>query len=238
MKYAGGIMVSKSSGSLIKQAWWLLSHRPTRVYQLARGYALFLLARGVRAVWTNPGITLGKNVRLQKNSSLMAEAPGARITIGEHSVIYEDTAIEAYGAARVVVGSSAMLGGLRIVSRYGVSIGERFLSSWGVFIQDYDSHPVAADLRGQQVQLMVSNLRPRFDGGAVKPPPLEGWDFPGETITIGNDVWIGANCTILKGAHIGDGCVVATGAVVLRGTFPGNSLIAGNPAVVVKSLNA
>lgn len=33
-------------------------------------------------------------------------------------------------------------------------------------------------------------------------------------VTIGNRVWIGANCTILKGAHIGDDCVIAAGSVV------------------------
>jgi acetyltransferase-like isoleucine patch superfamily enzyme len=149
-------------------------------------------------LWTNPGVTLGKNVRLQKNSSLMAEAPDAQISIGEHSVVYEDTAIEVYGEGRVTVGSSAMLGGTRIVSRYGVSIGDRFLSSWSVFIQDYDSHPVAADVRGLQVQSMAARFRPQFDGGAPTPPPLQGWDFPGEPISIGSDVWVGANCTILS----------------------------------------
>lgn len=33
-------------------------------------------------------------------------------------------------------------------------------------------------------------------------------------ITIGNRVWVGANCTILRGAHIGDDCVIAAGSVV------------------------
>ncbi|MDD6628098.1 MAG: acyltransferase [Lachnospiraceae bacterium] len=38
-------------------------------------------------------------------------------------------------------------------------------------------------------------------------------------IYIGDRVWIGANCTILKGAHIGDDCVIAAGSVV-RGEVP------------------
>ncbi len=33
-------------------------------------------------------------------------------------------------------------------------------------------------------------------------------------ITIGNRVWIGANCTILKGVHIGDDSVIAAGSVI------------------------
>lgn len=42
-------------------------------------------------------------------------------------------------------------------------------------------------------------------------------------IQIGNRVWIGANCTILKGARIGDDCVIAAGSVVNR-EVPAGSL--------------
>jgi len=52
-------------------------------------------------------------------------------------------------------------------------------------------------------------------------------------ITIGNDVWIGCGATILKGAVIGDGCVVGAGAVC-AGRYPAHSLVAGNPARVVR----
>ena len=48
-------------------------------------------------------------------------------------------------------------------------------------------------------------------------------------VTIGNDVWTGENSIIIYGSMIGDGCVVAAGAVV-KGRFKPYSLIAGNPA--------
>ena len=51
---------------------------------------------------------------------------------------------------------------------------------------------------------------------------------PGEVV-IGNGVWVGANCVILKGVHIGDGAVVAAGAVVTK-DVPAHEVWAGVPA--------
>jgi acetyltransferase-like isoleucine patch superfamily enzyme len=52
-------------------------------------------------------------------------------------------------------------------------------------------------------------------------------------IKIGNDVWIGANATILKGVNIGDGAVIGAGSVVIR-DIPEYAIVAGNPAKVIK----
>lgn len=55
---------------------------------------------------------------------------------------------------------------------------------------------------------------------------------------IGRDVWIGANAVILGGVTIGDGAVVAAGAVVNRNVEPG-AIVAGVPAREIrKRLNA
>lgn len=42
-------------------------------------------------------------------------------------------------------------------------------------------------------------------------------------VKIGNNVWIGANCTVLRGSVIGDNAVIAAGSVVM-GTIPENTL--------------
>ena len=52
-------------------------------------------------------------------------------------------------------------------------------------------------------------------------------------IIIKNDVWIGANCTILDGITIGNGAVIAAGSVVIK-NVPPYSIVGGNPAKVVK----
>lgn len=54
--------------------------------------------------------------------------------------------------------------------------------------------------------------------------------------TIGNNVFIGMNAIILMGSTIGDNCVVGAGAVV-SGNIPDNSVVAGNPAKIICSLD-
>lgn len=53
-------------------------------------------------------------------------------------------------------------------------------------------------------------------------------------IVIGKNCWIGSKVTILDGVELGDGCVVAAGAVV-NTSFPSNSVIGGVPAKLIKT---
>ena len=57
-----------------------------------------------------------------------------------------------------------------------------------------------------------------------------------ENIKIGNGSWVCANTTIIGGNTIGNGCVVATGAVVNK-NIPDNTLVGGVPAKKIKDLN-
>lgn len=54
-------------------------------------------------------------------------------------------------------------------------------------------------------------------------------------VTIGNDVWICANVVILPGVHVGNGAVLAAGAVVNK-DVPDNVLVAGVPAKIIKKI--
>ncbi len=55
-------------------------------------------------------------------------------------------------------------------------------------------------------------------------------------ISIGNDVWIGANVTILMGVNIGNGVVIGAGSVVTK-DIPDFGCAVGNPARVIKYRN-
>lgn len=65
--------------------------------------------------------------------------------------------------------------------------------------------------------------------------PSKRGDMTAAPIVVGKDVWIGAHATILKGVTIGDGAIVAAGAVVTR-DVPPNTIAAGVPARVVKTI--
>ena len=56
-------------------------------------------------------------------------------------------------------------------------------------------------------------------------------------IRIGNDVWIGSNATVLPGVTIGDGAIVAAGAVVTKDVAP-LTVVAGVPAREIKRIDA
>ena len=54
-----------------------------------------------------------------------------------------------------------------------------------------------------------------------------------EPVIIGNHVWIGTRATILKGVKIGDGAIIAAGAVVTK-DVPPYSMVGGVPARIIK----
>ena len=55
-----------------------------------------------------------------------------------------------------------------------------------------------------------------------------------EDVIIGSDVWIGSNAVILKGIKIGDGAIVAAGAVVTKDVAP-YTIVGGCPAKYIKT---
>jgi acetyltransferase-like isoleucine patch superfamily enzyme len=89
-----------------------------------------------------------------------------------------------------------------------ISIGRDCAIAWGTTIMDTDFHSIVYEDGNQN---------------SISKP-----------IVIGDKVWIGCNCTILKGVTIGNNNVIAANSLVNR-DVPPNSLVAGNPARVVKT---
>ena len=66
--------------------------------------------------------------------------------------------------------------------------------------------------------------------------PKKRHDLEVAPIHIGKRAWLGANSTILSGVTIGDGAVVAAGAVVTKDVAP-NTVVGGVPAKVIKRID-
>ncbi|MDE6280613.1 MAG: sugar O-acetyltransferase [Oscillospiraceae bacterium] len=65
-------------------------------------------------------------------------------------------------------------------------------------------------------------------------PDERGDNYPAP-IVVGNKVWIGSHAAILPGVTIGDGAIIAAGAVVTR-DVPANVIVGGVPAKVIKAV--
>lgn len=63
--------------------------------------------------------------------------------------------------------------------------------------------------------------------------PIQQQGAEYKPVTIGRDVWIGANAFIMPGVILGEGCVVSAGAVVGAKNYPPYKILAGNPARVI-----
>lgn len=81
-------------------------------------------------------------------------------------------------------------------------------------------------LFGPEVLIIAANYD--YDRGS----PVTRQPMKEDDVVIGTDVWVGMRAIILPGARIGDGAIIAAGAVV-RGEIPPGAIAAGVPAKVV-----
>ena len=108
-------------------------------------------------------------------------------------------------------------------------MGEDFLTNYNVTILD-----IAPVHIGDYCMIGPNTLITTV-GHPLNPEGRREKKAYGRPVTIGNDVWIGGNCTILPGVTIGNNVVVAAGAVVTK-DVPDNCVVAGVPARIIKRI--
>ncbi len=116
--------------------------------------------------------------------------------------------------SRITLGDNVGISGSTICASVSVTIGNNVIIGSGCLITDTDAHPIDWKDRREG----------RLDSIHKSP------------VVIGDDVFIGARSIILKGVTIGDRAIVGAGSVVNK-DVPTGSIVAGNPARIVKSIN-
>ena len=87
---------------------------------------------------------------------------------------------------------------------------------------------------GADVMMAPGCCAVAFDhGNAIGAGPMIRQPIVQAPITVGDDVWIGANCTIVKGVTIGSGAIIGANSVVTT-DIPPLAIAAGVPARVLK----
>lgn len=128
--------------------------------------------------------------------------------IGNRVVFYPGIWI--FSGRNLVLGDDVDLAkGALLTTDGGLIIGDRVLVGYNTHILTSNHH----------IPMLPDKI---FYSGHIK-----------KTVNIKNDVWIGANCTILPGITIGEGAIIAAGSVVTK-DVPENVYVAGVPAKRIK----
>jgi acetyltransferase-like isoleucine patch superfamily enzyme len=174
------------------------------------------------------GCPYGRNFRVDGRVIIRVARRGA-IRIGENVVINSRTGsnlvgrtnptiLHCLGDGHITFGDNSGCSFAVLSSKSSIRIGNHTKIGGNARIYDHDYHAVDYLFRRS----------PANDIAGCKTAP----------IAIGDDILIGANAIILKGVTIGDRSVVGAGAVVSIKTVPPGSLLAGNPARIIRNLEA
>jgi acetyltransferase-like isoleucine patch superfamily enzyme len=128
------------------------------------------------------------------------------------------------GRGRIIIGDEVYIGDDSIInSENYIEIGNLTMISHGVQIHDSIGHPTDPALREKDWKIVM---------GEIKGPRPEA---DGSPIIIGKRVWIGFNSILMRGVTIEDNAIIASGSVVVD-DVASNTIVAGNPAKVVKNV--
>jgi acetyltransferase-like isoleucine patch superfamily enzyme len=147
-----------------------------------------------------------------------------KITVGKYTHIRGDLVVFASGG-KITIGDNCYIGeDSKIWSQDEIKIGNNVLIAHNVNIHDTNSHPINFLERRKDYSEIITS-------GFSK----NNMSITCKRILIEDDVWIGFNSIILKGVEIGARSIVASGSVVTN-TVPSDVIVAGNPAIIIKTI--
>ncbi|NLK96231.1 MAG: acyltransferase [Clostridiales bacterium] len=113
---------------------------------------------------------------------------------------------------------------VEFISNIYVGPNSRFFTEGGLLIK-------SGAVIGENVTILTSNHY--YDKEDLELAPFDERNICGKVI-ISENTWIGSNTIILPGVNLAKGCVVGAGSIVTK-SFKENSIIAGNPAKIIKT---
>ena len=153
------------------------------------------------------------------------------LIIGKDCIVHGSFIFESKEGS-IIIGNHCFIGGSTFISHSMIEIGNNVTIAWGCTIYDHDSHSQNHMDRRKDIDQELTDIRNgdnfilHKDWSNVNTAP----------IIICDDAWIGMNCIILKGVTIGEGAIVGAGSVVTN-NVPAWTVVAGNPAKVVKTIH-
>jgi acetyltransferase-like isoleucine patch superfamily enzyme len=168
------------------------------------------------------GVKLGSGCKFWKRTVFFLQ-PGSSIKIGDHCSFRSDFSSNLLGVdrrciisthsrtAQISIGNGCGFSGTSIGAKESIEIGQNVIVGANSTITDFDWHSLDPADRDNQSKI------------------------PSKRVIIEDNVWIGANCIILKGVRIGRNTVVGSGSIVTR-DLEENAICGGNPCKVIKKL--
>lgn len=147
----------------------------------------------------------------------------AAFKLGNQSLITTNIVFERPNAV-VSIGNRTFIGGKGVFSASdSITVGDDVLIAWGCTITDHDSHNLSFAKRSSDVVNYIAGHK-------------DWTNVSMAAVHVRDKVWIGFNCSVLKGVTIGEGAVVAANSNVTKDVPPW-TLVAGNPARVIRELS-
>ena len=166
-----------------------------------------------------------EDVKARKNDAIEGCAKLNAIDPRDEAARAEVTK-ELFGSAKTIPSIGP---GFNCDSGKNIHVGEDFLTNYNVTILDIG--PVNI---GDHVMIGPGSLITTV-GHPLSPAGRRKHLGQMQPVNIGNDVWVGGNCTILPGVTIGSNVVIAAGAVVTK-DVPDNCVVGGIPAKVISTI--
>ncbi|GAB56977.1 thiogalactoside acetyltransferase [Glaciecola punicea ACAM 611] len=180
-----------------------------------------------------PNVTLASDTVLLKECrfSFESAAKDNQISIGANSMIGASFVFES-SRGQISIGNNTFInGGTKLISRSSIVIGDYVTIAWGCIIYDHNSHALNFLERQKDIRDQIKDYRENRSIISSK-----NWDLvKSRPIVIHNNAWIGFDSVILSGVTIGEGAIVGARSVVREDVEPW-TVVAGNPAVIVKRL--